>query len=71
MPAWSCCWSNNGGLPLSSPAGFERGVFINVIQLRKQSAKRDIIEVREHYVFVCTGEVDPSDQNGLMYSYSI
>ena len=36
-----------------------------MIQLRKQNANRNIIEVRENMYFACTEEVEQSDQHGL------
>ena len=64
MLAWGCACSNPwGGLPLSPPPCSERGVRTNIIQLRKQNAKRNIIEVRENMCFACTGEVNQSAVN--------
>lgn len=44
--AWGCGWNNPGGLPISLPPSFEWGERINMIKLRKQSAARNIVEVR-------------------------
>ena len=62
MLAWGCRRSNPGGSrpslhPPFVPSG---GVRTNIIQLRKQNAKRSIIEVRENVCFACTEEVIPS-----------
>ena len=46
MLAWGCGWNNPGGLPISLPPSFEWGERIDMIKLRKQSAERNIVEVR-------------------------
>ena len=59
MLACCCRRSNPGGSrpslhPPFVPSG---GVHANMTQLRKQNAKRSIIEVRENVCFACTEEV--------------
>ena len=46
-----------GACPSLRPPCSERGVRINMIQLRKQNTKRIIIEARENKGFVYTEEV--------------
>ena len=62
MLAWGWRRSNPGGSRPSLHPTFVRsgGVRTSIIQLRKQNAKRSIIEVRENVRFACTEEVIPS-----------
>ena len=62
MLAWGYRRSNPGGSrpslhPPFVPSG---GVHTNIIQLRKQNAKRSIIEIRENVCFACTEKLIPS-----------